>query len=217
MEYLTKKMSGNRFSMWPDPDDNEFVWIYSKRDRAHITGCVGPLRLDEYPELKTKEKEGIDTVCLKVIRTIIDYSFTDVGFQDPSPDGFPILKYSETAMVAALANLLAEDMWNFWMQELPNRNIKPYTFFEAFIHYLRHFGVSPCIYVTECCTPQPDLFAGGAVRHRFFGEVQDVSKKNIYGIDYLVTSCNRLPIEEKRFTVSHELGHILMRYVTGKL
>lgn len=90
-------------------DDEEEITVALKRNKAWITGMVGPLLQSEYPKLfnDNPSQQGVDQSARQLIREMIGGS-GDYGFEQCWSDGFPIERFFPYKEFKNAAKVLAE-------------------------------------------------------------------------------------------------------------
>ncbi len=200
---MVTELSGNKFKVWIDPNDEEFVWIYSREDNARIVGNIGPVSLErEYGLNESLSLEQIDDTCLRVIDDIYTSAIDNYcGFTDPSPDGFPMHKYFPQMQLAkGLGEFFA---WNFDLYcggiERPINLNDLIRSFEDYIYDL--FG-NPCLIYVMYKEYTRDFY--GLLWHKPIERDIQLSLWTVYKIDIFNHGEG-----ENNFTLLHELGHII--------
>lgn len=107
-------------------DDEEEVTVTSKRNKAWITGMVGPIYKSEYPKLfnDNPSRRGIDQSARQLIKEMIGRG-GDSGFEECWSDGFPIERFFPFREMQAQTLFLAEVLRYFLEPSGPDKTLQP--------------------------------------------------------------------------------------------
>lgn len=190
--------TGRRYEvlLW---DDEEEISVRLKSNGSGITGIIGPLNDDEYPELLGKvSKTGVDHAARRLINELIAYNPSDYGFSYNWSDNFPIQRYYPLKERKALTSFFAELLRSYLKPSGEDGSVQPGDITSATQDCLQDL-VDPSIKVTL----REKRFSGGNLGLLWRGK-----EENSWEVEVDETQEEG----EVLFTEGHEAGHLLIKY-----
>jgi hypothetical protein len=194
-----RTFTGRRYeiNLW---EDEEEITVRIKSDGAGITGMIGPLAKNEYPELFSESiaKAKVDSAARRVIQEII-HQYTPLGLEVSWSDSFPIQRFYPYKEFKNTASIFAELLRSYLKPSGPDCTLQPGDITAAIQSCLRDL-IDPNITVNFKLEP-----------YRLFGNLGSIWKSGENTFDVVVREVEGEPFE--KFDIEgHEAGHLIDRF-----
>jgi hypothetical protein len=209
------RLQGNKFEIWQDEFDTEYICLRVRKTKHFLMGQVGPLEtyletLKKNPNLKNNNRRQlIDRIGTRIIGDIYEYDSADTyGLNNNRTVWeFPMKYLPDSALgvvqVAFMARFFSE---HFSLLERERKTqLSRRELIEKFVGYVDSYAKKPIGIGVKIIPRTSELEAEGTIEKAYGGINSLFDVFNIVIVDR-----QTIPeLDDNPFTLAHELAHIV--------